>query len=205
MVVAGAGGHALEVLDVLQESNIAEKLFFFDDSDVQKMSLKEYRVLKSSDEILAILTNDFEFMIGVGHPLLRKSFFEKFSSMGGKLIAIRSATAFVSQYSHVSHVDLMRNCYIGADAVVGFGTLVNTGAQIHHQAQIGEFAEISPRAVILGNVMIGEHSRIGANCTILPNIKIGNNVTIGAGSVVTKNIPDNCMAAGVPATIKKHL
>lgn len=28
---------------------------------------------------------------------------------------------------------------------------------------------------------------------------------IGAGSVVTKDIPDDCMAAGNPAQVKKHL
>ena len=32
---------------------------------------------------------------------------------------------------------------------------------------------------------------------------IGNNVTIAAGSVVTKDVPDNCMVAGIPAIIKK--
>lgn len=44
---------------------------------------------------------------------------------------------------------------------------------------------------------------IGANATILPDIQIGDYVTIGAGSVVTKNIPNACVVAGVPARIIK--
>ena len=36
---------------------------------------------------------------------------------------------------------------------------------------------------------------------ILPDVRIGSNVIIAAGSVVSKDIPDNCVAGGVPARI----
>ena len=34
---------------------------------------------------------------------------------------------------------------------------------------------------------------------------IGNNVVIASGAVVTKDIPDNTLAAGVPAKVIKEL
>ena len=34
---------------------------------------------------------------------------------------------------------------------------------------------------------------------------IGSVCVIAAGSVVTKDVPDNCLVAGVPATIKKRI
>ena len=40
---------------------------------------------------------------------------------------------------------------------------------------------------------------------ILPDVTNGNNVIIAAGAVVTKDIPDNCVAAGVPAKVIKQL
>lgn len=46
---------------------------------------------------------------------------------------------------------------------------------------------------------------IGGNVTILPGVTIGNNVVIAAGAVVTKDIPDNCVAGGIPARILKPL
>lgn len=36
-------------------------------------------------------------------------------------------------------------------------------------------------------------------------IRIGNNVVIAAGAVVTKDIPDNCIAGGVPARVIKEI
>ncbi|MFV5772614.1 DapH/DapD/GlmU-related protein, partial [Pediococcus acidilactici] len=46
---------------------------------------------------------------------------------------------------------------------------------------------------------------IGGNVTILPGVTIGNNVVVAAGAVVTKDIPDNCVVAGVPAKMIKTI
>lgn len=54
-----------------------------------------------------------------------------------------------------------------------------------------------------GEIHIGDNVFIGARSTILYNVNIGNNVIIGAGSVITKDIPDNCVVAGVPAKFIK--
>ena len=50
-----------------------------------------------------------------------------------------------------------------------------------------------------GPIIIGENVYIGRKTTILKNVTIGDNVIIGYGSLVTKDIPSNCVAAGVPA------
>lgn len=53
----------------------------------------------------------------------------------------------------------------------------------------------------VGRVTIGDNVFVGIGSIILPNVKIGNNVVIGAGSVVSKDIPNNCVAAGNPIQI----
>lgn len=56
-----------------------------------------------------------------------------------------------------------------------------------------------------GKVLINENVWIGDKVTILPNVIIGKNSIIGANSVVVNNIPDNCVAVGIPAkVIKKY-
>ena len=54
---------------------------------------------------------------------------------------------------------------------------------------------------VYGCIEIGNNVMIGANSIILPNVKIGSNVIIGAGAVVTKDIPDNCVAGGIPCKV----
>jgi serine O-acetyltransferase len=43
---------------------------------------------------------------------------------------------------------------------------------------------------------------IGAGAKILGPIRVGSNVNIGANAVVITDVPDNCIAVGVPAVIK---
>ena len=52
-------------------------------------------------------------------------------------------------------------------------------------------------------IIIGDNCFISTGVTILGPIRIGDNVTIGAGAVLTKDIPDNCIVAGIPAKIIK--
>ena len=58
---------------------------------------------------------------------------------------------------------------------------------------------------IASPVRIGNDVWIGGNVTILPGVSIGNNVVIAAGAVVNRDIPDNSLAAGVPARVIRAL
>lgn len=53
-----------------------------------------------------------------------------------------------------------------------------------------------PRGITIGNDVW-----IGMGVTILNGVKIGNGVTIAAGAVVVSDIPDYCVAAGIPAKV----
>lgn len=55
------------------------------------------------------------------------------------------------------------------------------------------------------DITIGDNVWIGGNVVITPGVKVGNGVVIGAGSVVTKDIPDNCIAAGNPARVIREI
>jgi len=48
----------------------------------------------------------------------------------------------------------------------------------------------------------GDNVDVGAGAKVLGNIRIGSNVLIGANAVVLTDVPDNCIAVGVPARIK---
>ncbi len=54
-------------------------------------------------------------------------------------------------------------------------------------------------------IKVGNNVWIGGNVVILGGVTIGDNVVIGAGSLVTKDIPDNCLAYGVPAKKIRNL
>ena len=62
---------------------------------------------------------------------------------------------------------------------------------------------INQGVIQISNVVIGSGSWIGENVCVL-GASIGKNSIIAANSVVIENIPDYCLAAGIPAKIIKR-
>jgi serine O-acetyltransferase len=53
--------------------------------------------------------------------------------------------------------------------------------------------------------VIGDNVEVCCGAKVIGGITIGDNVLIGANSVVVKDVPSNCVVAGVPARIIKRL
>lgn len=61
------------------------------------------------------------------------------------------------------------------------------------------------RNVYAKPITIRQGAWIGAGAVILPGVTVGRNSIVGAGSVVTKDVPDNAIAAGNPARVKRNI
>lgn len=57
----------------------------------------------------------------------------------------------------------------------------------------------------ISQIKIGNNVYIGQNAMIMPGVEIGDNVIIGAGAIVIHSIPDNVVAVGIPAIVKKSV
>lgn len=52
-----------------------------------------------------------------------------------------------------------------------------------------------------GEPVLGDRVQVGAGARVLGGITIGDGVIVGANAVVVKDVPPNCVVAGVPARI----
>lgn len=98
---------------------------------------------------------------------------------------------------------------VGDYTIFGHNVMLLTGRHDFHEGKRvsqyldekngvwpGHGAEV-PRS---GNdIIIGKGSWIASGAIVLGGVTIGDGVIVSAGSVVTKDIPDNCIVAGVPA------
>lgn len=55
-----------------------------------------------------------------------------------------------------------------------------------------------------GKIRIGNKVWIATGAMILPGLKIGDGAIVAAGAIVTKDVPERCMVAGVPARVIKE-
>jgi serine O-acetyltransferase len=107
----------------------------------------------------------------------------------------------------VTGIELPCEVEIGRNFVIDhFGGIVISGyakfgddCRIRNGVVVGLRRVDEPRAPVIGN-----NVDIGAGAKILGPISIGNNVAIGANAVVIRDVPDDCIAIGVPAVIKRR-
>lgn len=89
------------------------------------------------------------------------------------------------------------------------GITIGDGSLIGHQVVLATLNhDLTPEKranMIAKPIVIGRNVWIGAHTTILSGVTIGDNAVIAAGAVVTKDVPDNAVAAGVPAKIVKTI
>ena len=55
------------------------------------------------------------------------------------------------------------------------------------------------------SIEIGDGTWVCTGAIICGKVKVGKHCVIAAGAVVTKDVPDGCMAAGVPAKVIKEI
>lgn len=88
---------------------------------------------------------------------------------------------------------------IGDRCFIAPGVVISCAAHPVNSEQRGLGMEISKP------ITIGEGVWIGANATVCGGVLIGDHSVIGAGAVVLKDVPDDCVAAGVPAHVIRKI
>lgn len=203
LILLGAGGHAKEVFDVLLRNGLDKNNIEFADTSgntEREPMVFGKRVLHS----LNITENVYGFAVATGKPALRKKLYEEgiLARIEPRNVIASSAIISTHEFSTGNGLNIMENVFIGPQVQIGNGTLLNTGAQIHHNSEIGEFCEICPGVIISGNCTVGNEVFIGSGAIIIPGVKIGNRAVIGAGAVVISDVGENTRVVGVPAREK---
>ena len=99
------------------------------------------------------------------------------------------------------HIACINSVKISDHVLVGSGVYITDHDHGNYGASVEASSPNSPpasRALASVGVSIGTNTYIGEHVVILPGVQIGQGCVIGAGSVVTHDIPDFCIAAGVP-------
>ena len=143
---------------------------------------------------------DIPLVITPDNPIIREKIYQKYKELGFNFKTLISPEAIISKSSSIAEGCMIQSLSnISSNAILGKCVRVNTGANVMHDVNIGDFSIVAPNAVLLGYVSSGVRSYIGANSTVLPHLNVGNDSTVGAGAVVTHNVPDNEVVVGIPA------
>lgn len=114
---------------------------------------------------------------------------------------------------HGTGIILGENVFMNYDCImldggyirIGKHTLIGPHCQFYTPQHPMDYVECREEKETAYPITIGEDCWLGGNVVVCPGVTIGNRCIIAAGSVVTKDIPDDSLAAGVPAVVKRSL
>lgn len=118
---------------------------------------------------------------------------------GGHYVTAGTGRIEIGDDSHISRLSILSGL---GGIYIGTGCAISAHVAIYSVTNDLSVPIIKDAPSLKRPVNIGNNVYIGAGVKILPGVSIGNNAIIGAGAIVTKDVPENMLAKGIPATFK---
>ena len=161
------------------------------------------RVLATEEAIEQYSSDDVYLVNAIGSanlPTSREKLFKKFKSLGYSFFTVIHPSAIISKDIFLGEgAQFMAGSIVQAGCVFGDNVLLNTGASLDHDGQIGSHVHLAPGVVCSGHVSIGACSHVGVGSVIIQSISIGKGCLVAAGAIVVNDFADDSKIIGIPA------
>ncbi len=195
ILLIGAGGHALSVIDVIERHDRFEIIGLIGVSDQVGMFKLGYPVIGVDSDLEKIFLQCTQAIIAIGQissPVPRVNMYKLASDIGFIFPPIISPFSCVSPHVNIgSGTIIMHGAIINAGARVGNNCIINSKALVEHGCIVEEYCHIATGVILNGDVYVGSGSFIGSGSVIQQGVKIGSNVVVGMGLCVRQDIPDD--------------
>ena len=183
---SATNGGALQIIDVIQNDNIASSVFIYDDDEsVQQETILDCPVVGPITQAVS----DYEaglissFVIAIGSVLPRDKVYNFAVENRLKTTNIISSQATISSSAIIGNANIiLPNSYIGPEVIVGNNNYITTGTYINHSSKIGDSNYFSTGVKVAGRICIGSRNRFDTGACITADAFIGDEQVIPACS-----------------------
>lgn len=208
--IFGAGGHAREILQILQDINTKSRKKRWRPLGILLDPGYSVATCKLPAELPVLVDpecwkTDTAVVIAVGQSAARQRIFGNLLTLGfNHFPTLVHPSAWLANSAHLGEGNIIfAGSMLNADITLGNHVHLNLACSISHDSVIGDFSTLGPGCRLCGNCFLATGVDLGANCTMIPHSRIGEWAIIGAGAVVRGEIPGHCTAVGVPASVIK--
>jgi sugar O-acyltransferase (sialic acid O-acetyltransferase NeuD family) len=190
--IIGFGGFGREVYWSLNEKDRKNAIFFVDDSFYEKTQKNVLPLSKFNN-------NDFEVVVAIGDPVIRKKIIEKLPKKTKFFTHIHSSVILMDYNIEIGEGSIVcANTILTTNIKIGKHCHLNLLTTIGHDCTIGDFFTTAPGVKISGNCNISNRVYFGTNSSVRQKINICDDVIIGMNAAVVKDIEEPGTYTGVP-------
>lgn len=206
IIVVGSSGHARSVIDVIERAGECRIVGLIDSFRRAGESAFGYEVLGTENDIPRVAA-----------PFGVRAGFVAIGDNWQRHLMVRRILELAPDFEFVTAIhpsaQLARGVVVGRGSVLMAGTVVNVNARIgefclvntrsslDHDAVMEDFASLAPGATTGGMVRIAAFAAVGLGANVIQRRRVGEQAVVGAGALVVEDVPEYCVAYGVPARV----
>ncbi|MBW4603177.1 MAG: acetyltransferase [Calothrix sp. FI2-JRJ7] len=209
LLIWGASGHALVVIDIIRLQGIYEIVGLLDNVNPQRQgeNFCGVPIFGGQEQLDFCKDKGIEHTIfGFGDCQARLKLSELVVGKGFSLAtAIHPTATIAADVSIEPGTVIAAGAVVNSGARIGRNVIINTCASVDHECVIEDGAHICPGVNLAGRVTVGRAAKVGIGATVIDRVRIGAGALIGAGAVVVDDIPDSVLAYGIPARVIRKI
>lgn len=145
-----------------------------------------------------------QFVVAHGSGTVRKSIADRIGNLGPSPATLIHPTA-----------QMGLSVRLGPGAVLAWGAIVTTHVStgvfclhhaysvVNHNCTLGDFVTLSPFSTMLGGSTSGDQAWLATRSTLTVGTTLGARSVLGAHALALDDIPEDSLATGVPARVKR--
>lgn len=183
LLLVGAGGLGRVTLEHAMGKY---QCLFVDDSYPVGMEICGAPVVGAIADLPALRKEYQLLVVTIGNNVLREELYAQADALDYEFPNILARTAYVSPFAQLGWgCILLNNAVVQNGAQIGNGSILNVGAEAHHDCTIDDFALIYTNSVIRTGATVGKRAKIGSTVTVSNFAAVPEDAVIPDGSVVT--------------------
>lgn len=202
VVIAGAGGSGLKVVQILEDLGLKPVGFVDDDPALWGADFFGYPVLGGPD---AVKGKRVGAVCPIGDPANRKRMVDRLRACDVEFPSVAHPSAQVSSRAEVGQGNVFsQNVVIQAGATIGDFNTFNIGAMMGPLATVRDFCTVNAVAFIASGSVVNDFCYIGMGAKILQRTVLATGTVVGANAFVNEATKPWSTVVGLPARAVKR-
>ncbi len=194
VIIYGGGGLSKMIIEHVRVTGAYQIVGIIDDQLPPGADVIGCRLLGGAEKLAELyqqgIRTAFNSVGGIGNFRVRLKVFQTLAEAGFVCPVLVHPTAHIDPTAVLEPgVLVLAQSYVSGNARVGMGSLINNSVVVSHDNVLGVCTNLSPGAMLAGDVVLEDFVQIGMNATINIGVRVGTRSLIGNGATVKADVP----------------